>query len=65
MKDILPGMTVHLPFGNYTDTTITVNGHKMTFTIVYKIRLGDSMHVWCGCWERNGSSIEDASSPIL
>lgn len=32
MKDILPGMTVHLPVGNYTNTTVTINGQKMTFT---------------------------------
>ncbi|WP_108730654.1 hypothetical protein [Weissella cibaria] len=31
MKDILPGMTVHLPVRKYNDTTITVNGHNMIF----------------------------------
>lgn len=39
MKDLLPGMTV----GNYTDTTIMVNGHKMTFTSIYEIGLGDTV----------------------
>ncbi|CCF31566.1 MULTISPECIES: hypothetical protein [Weissella] len=43
MKDILPGMTVHLTVGNYTDTTITVNGHKMTYTSIYEIGLGDTV----------------------
>ena len=43
MKDILPGMTVHLTVGNYADTTITVNGHKMTYTSIYEIGLGDTV----------------------
>ncbi len=47
MKDILPGMTVHLTVGNYTDTTITVNGHKMT--IRASMKLGSKLY---DCWMR-------------
>ena len=43
MKDILPGMTVHLNLIHNPDTTITVNGHKMTFTSIYEIGLGDTV----------------------
>lgn len=64
MKDILPGMTVHLTVGNYTDMTITVNGHKMTYTSIYEIGLGDTQRMrleqslvikqltrWCRDWQ--------------
>ena len=40
MKDILPGMTVHLTVGNFTKGTITVNGHILKYQSVYELALG-------------------------
>lgn len=43
MKDILPGMTVHLTVGNFTEGTITVNGHILKYQSVYELALGDTV----------------------
>ena len=43
MKDILPGMTVHLTVGNFTKGTITVNGHILKYQSVYELALGDTV----------------------